>query len=251
MALIPALPAADKSIVGVHSSAGLLTRLLRRRRSPQPAASLNTADAVVPEPPNPPEPPEPSDEIAGQLAALARQVEELRAENARLREAMLVDPRTGLPNAAAFDADHAQLDHRRRRSQDPYSVIVAQLDAFEAYREARGEDAAGEAVAEVARACARTVRGSDRTYQLGVNELAVLLPGAELREAVAAAERVRRQVEKLALPHPDLEAGVVTTTLAALAAGFRHHSTKEVMVEVQDLLRNAGPGRPNRVVWPI
>lgn len=182
---------------------------------------------------------------------LARQVEELRLENRRLTESMILDPVTGLPNETAFEADHNQLDHRRRRSEDPYSVILAEIDHFQEYRQEMGEEAATEAIKAVAATIDRTVRGSDRTYRLGEADFAVLLPGAQMREAVAAAERVRIRVEKLDLAHRANPRGTVTVTLAAVGAGFRHKSTKEVMVELQDVLASGAAAGRNRVLWPL
>lgn len=186
-----------------------------------------------------------------EVGALARQVEELQMENRRLSQSMLIDPHTGLANASAFDADHTQLDYRRRRSDDPYAVVLIELDYFEQLCVALGDEAGDRALEAVATTISRTVRGSDRAYTMGGHEFAVLLPGAQMREAVVAAERVRLRVEKLALPHPDNPSGVVTVTPAAMSAGFRHKTTKDVITELQDLLHDEADRNRNRVIWPL
>jgi GGDEF domain-containing protein len=119
---------------------------------------------------------------------LAGEVDGLRLENRRLSEAILVDPQTGLPNLAAFEADHAQLDARRRRTEDGYAVIPADVDHLAGYHEQFGAEAARVALEAVAGAVSATVRQSDRTYRYGLEEVAVLLPAAQLREAVTAAQ---------------------------------------------------------------
>lgn len=185
-----------------------------------------------------------------ELEQLGREVDELRTENRRLHEAMLVDPHTGLPNGAAFDADHAQLEARRRRTEDGYSVLYAHLDHFDCLLQRVGIDVALDALVLVGETVADTVRGSDRTYRIGDEEFAVLLPGAELREAVAAAERVRGRVERLAIAAPEVGGRPVTVTVGAIAAGFRHKNTKEVLAELQDLMTAGRQAGSNRVVWP-
>jgi diguanylate cyclase (GGDEF)-like protein len=186
-----------------------------------------------------------------EVDALARRVEDLQMENERLNQSMLIDTHTGLANASAFDADHSQLDYRRRRSDDPYAVVLIELDHFDQLCSALGDEAGAQALKEVAATVARTIRGSDRAYTMGGNELAVLLPGAQVREAVVAAERIRLRVEKLGRPHPDNPSGIVTVTLAAVAAGFRHKTTKDVMAEIHDLLHNGTVKNRNRVIWPL
>lgn len=185
-----------------------------------------------------------------ELDALTREVDELRSENERLRQAMLIDPRSGLPNVAAFDADHAQLDSRWRRSADSYSVLLTDIDYFDDFKEEFGSEAGLLALGAISRTIGRTVRGGDRTYRLGDEEFAVLLPGSELREAVAAAERIRLRVEKLAIEHPGSPTGLLSVSIAAVAIGHRHESTKDVLVELEDLLLAGTRVGRNRVIWP-
>ncbi|NUT52695.1 MAG: diguanylate cyclase, partial [Saccharothrix sp.] len=64
-----------------------------------------------------------------QVDRLAERLEELHAENRALAEAATIDQRTGLPNPAAFDADHA----RRNRAGEPYSLLLVDIDRFHGY----------------------------------------------------------------------------------------------------------------------
>ncbi len=185
-----------------------------------------------------------------ELDELSREVEGLRMENEKLLQVMLIDPWTGLPNEAAFDADHSQLEARRRRNDDPYALLLADIDHFHSFNELFGENDGQSAMKLVATTIGQTVRQSDRTYRVGGEQFAVLLPGAELREAVAAAERVRKKVEQLGILHPANSPGVVTITVAALGAGFRHKTTKDMVVELQELMGVGKRAGRNRVVWP-
>lgn len=185
-----------------------------------------------------------------ELDALAAEVDELRMENQRLRQAILIDPRSGLPNVAAFDADHTQLDARWRRRADSYAVLLTDIDYFHEFNGEFGSEAGRLAVGAVSRTIGRTVRGGDRTYRLGDEEFAVLLPGSQLREAVAAAERIRLRVEKLGIKHPGSPTGLLSVSIAAIAVGPRHQSMKDVLVELRDLLLAGTRVGRNRVIWP-
>jgi diguanylate cyclase (GGDEF)-like protein len=182
--------------------------------------------------------------------ALAREVEELRLEKQALTEAIMIDPRTGLPNAAAFDADHLQAHARRIRSEERYAILLADIDGFRDYSENAPAAMTGETLRVVAQTIKATVRQGDRAYRYGWQEFMVLLPGADLRDAVVAAERIRSKVASLAIEHPTNPSGLLTVTVGAIEAGFRHQTTKEVVVEVADLLLKGKLGGRNRIVWP-
>jgi hypothetical protein len=66
---------------------------------------------------------------------------------------------------------------------------------------------------------------------------------------VAAAERVRKAVDKLEAEHPGDTDRCLTVSIAAIEAGFRHAGANDVLVEVNDLLRKA-VDRGGRTVWP-
>ena len=185
-----------------------------------------------------------------EVESLAREVEELRLENRMLTESLIIDPRTGLANAAAFDADHLQLHARRRRSEERYAVLMADIDRFSDYNDRFGVAAGNQALQAVARTVRDTIRLGDRAYRYGGEEFAVLLPGADASHAVAAAERIRAQVQALGLEHPGSAAGTLTVTVGAVEAGFRHPSPKDVLVEVNDMLLEGKAAGRNRIVWP-
>jgi diguanylate cyclase (GGDEF)-like protein len=189
-------------------------------------------------------------ELTGEVEELNGEIEELRLENQQLQQGMLIDRHSGLANGAAFDADLAQLDARWRRNDESYSVLFVDVDHFHGFDGALGEDPVQGVLRSVADAVAETVRQGDRSYRLTGEEFGVLLPGTQLREAVAAAERVRRRVEKLGIAHPAGDPGVVTVTIAAIGAGFRHKGPKDVVAELQDLMVTGKQSGRNRVVWP-
>jgi diguanylate cyclase (GGDEF)-like protein len=185
-----------------------------------------------------------------ELDGLAREVEELRLENLALTEAVMVDPRSGLPNAAAFDADHVQAHARRARSEEPYSVLLADIDGFRDYNDRARATSANQTLRAVAQTIKANVRQGDRAYRYGWQEFTVLLPGADLRDAVVAGERIRSTVAALAIEHPTNPSGILTVTVGVIEAGFRHQTTKDVVVEVTDLLLKGKQAGRNRIVWP-
>jgi diguanylate cyclase (GGDEF)-like protein len=182
--------------------------------------------------------------------SLAREVDELRLENQRLTQAVMIDAGTGLPNEVAFDADHLQLHARRSRSSDRYALLLVDIDHFHDYNERFRHSGGHLALRAVAQTIKGNVRQGDRAYRYGGDQFAVLLPGADLREAVVAAERIRARIEELAIEHPGTPAGVLTVTVGVLEAGFRHPGTKDVVAEVNSVLLDGKHKGRNRIVWP-
>jgi diguanylate cyclase (GGDEF)-like protein len=185
-----------------------------------------------------------------EIESLEREIEELRLENRALTEAVMIDPRTGLLNAAAFDADHLQVHARRNRSGEQYAVLLADIDQFHQYREHLPASVVHDALHAVGQTLKETVRQSDRAYRYGWQDFMVLLPGANLRDAVVAAERIRSTVEELRIAHPETPSGVLTVTVGAIEAGFRHATTKDIVAEVSDLVLEGKAAGRNRTVWP-
>jgi GGDEF domain-containing protein len=87
-----------------------------------------------------------------QVDRLAERLEELHAENRALAEAATIDQRTGLPNPATFDVDHA----RRNRAGEPYSLLLVDIDRFHSYNTLYRYLAGHETLRKVAEAIDRT-----------------------------------------------------------------------------------------------
>src|SRR4029078_12662792 len=88
---------------------------------------------------------------------------------------------------------------------------AANIAHFKGYNDGPGHLAGDELLRRIGAALSATVRGGDTVYRYGGEEFLVLLPEQTLETAAPAAERLRRVVEDLAVPHPD--GGVVTVSV--------------------------------------
>jgi two-component system cell cycle response regulator len=153
---------------------------------------------------------------------LLRQVAELQAENARLREVALVDPLTGLHNYRHF---LEQLDvemERVRRTGAPCSLLMLDLDHFKQVNDLHGHEAGNTVLRQAAGLIKAGTRATDIACRYGGEEFAVILPATDLEGAVRIAERIRRAVKRRAVRHGESELKV---TLSAGAACFRYLET--------------------------
>ena len=114
----------------------------------------------------------------------------------RLREAAHRDPLTDLLNRRGFQGVFDTELERARRSNQPLSLIVGDLDRFKRVNDSHGH-AAGDAVLErVADAIRGAKRGFDSAARVGGEEFAVLAPGSDEHGAYMLAERIRAAVRQ-------------------------------------------------------
>ena len=168
---------------------------------------------------------------AGRVTALHAELARSRAE---LTKQTRTDPLTGLHNRLALDADLDMLHRTSTRYGRRYSLALCDVDRFKAYNDTYGHPAGDQALRTVAAVLVEQLRDSDRVYRYGGEEFLVLLPEQDVAGADVAMERVRRELERAAVPHRTGSAGGVLTLSAGIAdcvPGSRR--------EISDMLRLA------------
>jgi len=110
------------------------------------------------------------------------------------RNEAVVDPLTGMLNRKALSARVPELTQQSRISGAPIGVIVGDVDNFKRINDSLGHATGDTVLRDVAYVLRKQLRAFDLTYRLGGEEFLVLLPGADVRETEARAERLRRAV---------------------------------------------------------
>ena len=168
----------------------------------------------------------------------------------RLFTRATTDPLTGLLNRAAFE--ERALAELARASRTGRSLAVAMLDVdhFKSFNDRFGHLAGDAALAAVARAVARTVRGIDAAGRYGGEEFIVLLVEADAKAALQAAERIRAAVASLGPPRIPL--GVTVSAGIAIHRGDFERTSLEPLVARADAALYAAKraGRDRAVLEP-
>jgi diguanylate cyclase (GGDEF)-like protein len=110
------------------------------------------------------------------------------------RNEAVVDPLTGMLNRKALSVRVAELTQQARLSGAPVGVIVCDVDNFKRINDSLGHSTGDAVLRDIAYVLRKQLRAYDLTYRLGGEEFLVLLPGSDLRETEARAERLRRAV---------------------------------------------------------
>ncbi|MFO7905355.1 MAG: GGDEF domain-containing protein [Pirellulaceae bacterium] len=104
------------------------------------------------------------------------------------------DPLTGLPNRRALDESLSQRLCEWTRHGRPLSVLMIDIDHFKTFNDTYGHQVGDAVLKQVAELLKKAVRESDIVGRFGGEEMMVILPGTEVREACATAVRIRRDV---------------------------------------------------------
>ena len=141
------------------------------------------------------------------------------------RRRALADHSFDFGRAYAFDRlDHC--DPQTRRSGQPVSVLLCDIDAFRGLNERYGHKAGDRALKNFAEVIEESIgRRSATLGRQGGDEFVILLPGIDLNEATMIAERLCEAREARALVHQHsaakftISVGVGTEALGASELG--------------------------------
>jgi len=174
----------------------------------------------------------------------------LESDVVRLEHETRYDRRTGLLNAAAFEADLASHHAEAAERGETYAIVLCDIDFFHRYNERYLYQPANQTLRRVADALKGASRAGDVVYRYGGEEMIVLLPRTSLSDAGRIGERLRCAVADLAIPHenrPD-QAKVVTVSAGVAACGpLRGGTPREVIDAANRALVVAKATGRNRV----
>jgi diguanylate cyclase (GGDEF)-like protein len=138
-----------------------------------------------------------------QLAELVEQrTAQLKSANIRLEALTRFDPLTGLANRRHFDEIKELEFNRALRHQQPFSVLMCDIDFFKLYNDTYGHAVGDQCLRDVALTMSALFsRSGELVARLGGEEFAVLLPGQDQAQAFESAERLRELLAQQALPH--------------------------------------------------
>jgi diguanylate cyclase (GGDEF)-like protein len=132
----------------------------------------------------------PAEQLARSHADLAALYETVKGNSLR-------DPLTGLGNHRAFQEEVDRQLEWYRRYKVPFALLVFDLDNFKSVNEAEGHAAGDELLREMGRLIAQVTRYADRSFRIGGDNFALLMPHTD---AAGANDLGRRLLERALQP---------------------------------------------------
>jgi diguanylate cyclase (GGDEF)-like protein len=187
----------------------------------------------------------------GMVSATAGIVHVLRRHNdellKRLSQAARTDSLTGLVNRQGFDELLEPELARGRRTGQPMTLIMADIDRFKEINDRLGHAAGDAALRIVGETARRAVRSADTVARIGGDEFAVILPDTDAEGAFLFAERVREAIMSQQVDGAPLtmSLGIAEFDADGLAPEILTRSADKALYEAKKLGRNqtvAAPG---------
>lgn len=177
-------------------------------------------------------------------------IEKLESENKCLRDLVVTDPMTGLYNYRHFSKVLAAEMERTRRSGNPTSLIMIDLDHFKKVNDNWGHEVGNLALQSTAQILRDQLRRLDVPCRYGGEEFIVILPSTALAQVEQIAERIRKQIQATPVvgEHGSFN---ITASLGCNEYRIEHNFNAETFVETVDkqLYRAKQQGR-NQTCMP-
>ena len=182
----------------------------------------------------------------GFLRRLQDQLRREAAEKVSKQDAM-----TGLANRRMLDEVVADLWVEGAQDHALAAVVMIDVDHFKPFNDHYGHAAGDECLVRVAGLIADELQSQQNVaFRFGGEEFLLLLPGTEMSDAVRIAERLRAQIETVAIPHEDHgPRGGVTASFGVAAGPVSAHSFAELL-SAADAALYAAKGNGRNQVWP-
>ncbi len=156
-------------------------------------------------------------------ASSARARLRIHLENRRFREILQrltwLDAVTGIPNRERFDEALDSEWRRNARNRTPIALLLMEVDHFEAFCERHGKAAGDETLRRLIAALTDGIqRAGDVLGRYGDRVFACLLPETDTLGAVSVGERIRAELNSMAIPHEDSETAAIVTLSLGLVS---------------------------------
>ena len=151
-------------------------------------------------------------------AVILRLLAALDAARQRLTVLGTHDALTGIFNRRHFLELVQREWDRAKRYETPAALLLIDADHFRQVNDAHGQLCGDEVLRQIAGTTAGSLRQPDVLARFGGEELIVFLPHTDLLGAVDVAERIREQVQRLAVPWQEK---TVSTTVSIGVAPMR------------------------------
>lgn len=153
----------------------------------------------------------------------------------------ITDPLTNLPNRRYFQQRLREAVAATRRGEGALGLAIIDIDHFKRVNDVLGHDAGDRVLVAVGAAMAQEARAGETVARIGGEELALILPGADLEIAREAAERIRLAASAEVERRGHLPASwplTLSAGVTAVAAGARC-STRDLLVSADRALYRA------------
>lgn len=126
------------------------------------------------------------------VTRMSQLITQLDVQTEKVRELAVTDELTGLPNRRGWNTELPRTIERVRRTGEPLTVAIIDLDHFKSFNDAYGHPAGDRLLKEAAAAWLDQLRAVDHLARYGGEEFVLMLPAAATGQAREIVERMLR-----------------------------------------------------------
>jgi diguanylate cyclase (GGDEF)-like protein len=161
------------------------------------------------------------------------------------------DALTDLANRHHLTARLNELWGNAEGGAAPVAIIMLDIDHFKLFNDRYGHVTGDACLKRVAACVTAELRSSDDlAVRYGGEEMLVLLPKTDTSDAIRIAERIRRSVEALGIPHDGLGARRTVTISSGAAAAPASTISALELIAAADVALYAAKRNGRNQVWP-
>lgn len=168
--------------------------------------------------------------------AVSAKTDKLQQLNDELQKLSMEDHLMKIGNRRSMEVDLGHTHTASIRYGHLYSLLLMDIDFFKLYNDYYGHQAGDEALQSVADILKENIRGSDRLYRYGGEELLLVLPYTDVEQAKNVAHKLVSVIEKKAILHEKSSYDILTISCggACVLDKGQMISTWKKLVEVVD-----------------
>lgn len=184
------------------------------------------------------------EELADGINSMAGKLEQIHME---LKDAAIHDLLTGCFNRRQMDMDIIKLFSQSRRTGEPLSLLMLDLDLFKRVNDLYGHIAGDEVLRSFARVVSNQLRQYETLYRYGGEEFVIILPAAEEAGAGRLAERIRASVAEKMIDVGGEKPIQVTVSIGIASYPRSATSVRDIIEKADQALYAAKEEGRNRV----
>ncbi|WP_096087059.1 sensor domain-containing diguanylate cyclase [Agaribacterium haliotis] len=164
----------------------------------------------------------------------------------RLRQQATRDALTGLYNRRHFEESLDKELSRSQRHHEPCGLLMIDIDHFKSFNDTFGHDAGDYVLKSLSLLLKDAVRNEDTVCRLGGEEIAVILPKANINDAIACADKLCRVIAGNHFQLNSTALGSVTISIGLSIYPIHAHSSEGLIKSADIALYDAKANGRNR-----
>ncbi len=175
-------------------------------------------------------------------------IQELLDLKKKLEVSVRTDPLTNLPNRRGWSEKLEYEKIRFDRRQNPFTVIIGDIDHFKNINDTYGHDAGDHILTWIARMLKENSRKQDVVSRWGGEEFIILLPETDLENGAILAEKLRSKIESEVFVYQDKKIPV-TISFGLSVYNKKGLKIEDVVKQADQCLYEAKDSGRNKVIY--